>query len=99
PAVELKEAVALLVGIQHFQGAAAGIDLVVVGEIREPFEDAEQILVPGAAPNLHVAGTVLRAERPEPRQLIATLRRGLHSESAQRAYQMKRLALTRLPRI
>jgi len=33
--------------IEHFQGSAAGIDLVVNGEIGEVFEDAEQFLVPG----------------------------------------------------
>jgi hypothetical protein len=38
--------------IEHFQGSAAGIDLVVMGEIGEAFEDAEQLLVPGAAPDL-----------------------------------------------
>ena len=61
---------ALHVGIEHFQGPTAGIDLVVVGEIREPFEDAEQILVPRAAPDLHIAGAALRAERLEPRELV-----------------------------
>jgi hypothetical protein len=32
-------------GIEHFQGAAAGIELIVMGEIGEAFEDAEQLLV------------------------------------------------------
>src|ERR1700674_4339733 len=70
-----KGAVALHVRIEHFQGPTAGIDLVVVGEIGEPFEDAEQVLVPGAAQDLHIAGAALRAERPEPRDLVATLAR------------------------
>jgi hypothetical protein len=56
-------------GIEHFQGAAAGVDLVIVRQIGEPFEDAEQLLVPGASPDLYVAGAALRTERPEPRQL------------------------------
>src|SRR5262249_26818630 len=60
---------------------------------------AEQILVPGAAQDLHIAGAALRAERPEPRQLVAALRRPARSEGAQRANQMLRLALAGLPRI
>jgi hypothetical protein len=40
-AIELKDTVALRVGIEHFQGSAAGIDLVVMGKIGEPFEDAD----------------------------------------------------------
>ena len=65
-AVEFKDAPALHVGIEHFQGPTAGVDLVVMGEIGEPFEDAEQVLVPEAAQDLHIAGAALRAERPEP---------------------------------
>jgi len=34
------------VWIEHFQGAAAGIDLIVMREIGEAFENAEQLLVP-----------------------------------------------------
>src|SRR4051794_6996003 len=45
---------ALHSGIEHFQGSAAGIDLVVMSEFGEPFEDAEQLLVPGASPDLHI---------------------------------------------
>src|SRR5882672_9201318 len=75
PSSELIGAPALHVGIEHFQGPAAGVDLVVMGKIGEPFEDAEQVLVPGAAPDLHIAGAALRAERPEPRDLVATLAR------------------------
>jgi hypothetical protein len=70
-----KGAVALHVRIEHFQGPAAGVDLVVMGEIGEPFEDAEQVLVPGAAQDLHITGAALRAERPEPGELVATLYR------------------------
>ena len=70
-----KGAVALHVRIEHFQGPAAGVDLVVMGEIGEPFEDAEQVLVPEAAQDLHITGAALRAERPEPGELVATLYR------------------------
>src|SRR5215467_6950476 len=48
--------------IEHFQGAAAGVDLVVMGKIGETLKDAEQLLVPGAAPGLDVAGATLRTE-------------------------------------
>src|SRR4051794_22543121 len=68
---EFVEAPALHRGIEHLQGAAAGIDLIVMGEIRKTLEDAEQLLVPGCAPDLHVAGAALRAERPEPRELVS----------------------------
>ena len=54
PSSELKGAVALHVRIEHFQGPTAGVDLVVMGEIREPFEDAKQVLVPEAALDLHI---------------------------------------------
>src|SRR5215472_7048593 len=57
--------------VKHFEGAAAGVDLVVMSEIGEAFEDAEQLLVPGSTPDLEVAGAALRAERPEPCQFIA----------------------------
>src|SRR4029077_10391380 len=73
PASSLVAAPALHVRIKHFQGSAAGIDLVVMSEIGEAFEDAEQVLVPRASPDLHIAGTALRTERPEPRALVATL--------------------------
>jgi hypothetical protein len=36
--------------VEHFQGSAAGVDLVVMGEIGEAFENAEQLLVPSAPP-------------------------------------------------
>jgi hypothetical protein len=41
---------ALHVGIEHFQGPTAGVDLVVMGKIGKAFEDAEQILVPESFP-------------------------------------------------
>ena len=49
-AVELVDAVALHVRIEHFQGPTAGVDLVVMGKIGKAFEDAEQILVPESFP-------------------------------------------------
>jgi hypothetical protein len=33
---------ALHLRVEHFQGSAAGVDLVVMGEIGEAFENAEQ---------------------------------------------------------
>lgn len=48
-ASELIGGVAFHLRIEHFQGPAAGVDLVVMGEIGELFEDAEQLLVPGRA--------------------------------------------------
>src|SRR6516162_4530508 len=86
-------------GIEHFQGSAAGIDLVVMGEIGEAFEDTEQLLVPGTPSDLDVAGAALRAERPEPRQLIAGLRSRAHGKAAERTHQVMSLALAGLPRI
>jgi hypothetical protein len=71
PASSLVAAPALHVRIKHFQGSAAGIDLVVMSEIGKAFEDAEQVLVPAAMPDLDVAGATLRTERPKPRQLVA----------------------------
>jgi hypothetical protein len=62
-------------GIEHFQGSAAGIDLVVIGEIEKPFENAEQPLVPEAGPDFHIAGPALRTDRPKTRNLVAALRR------------------------
>jgi hypothetical protein len=52
------------------QGSAGYIDLVVMGEIGEPLEDAEQVLVPEAAQVLQIAGAALRTE---PGELVATL--------------------------
>ena len=51
---------------EHFQGSAAGVDLVAMGKIGEPFEDAGEVLVPAASQDLHVAGEALPTERPEP---------------------------------
>src|SRR5262249_50690949 len=70
-----------------------------LGEIGEAVEDAEQLLVPGPSPDLHVAGTALRTERPEPRQLVAGLRSRVHGKAAERAHQVLRLALAGLPRV
>src|SRR5262249_31153194 len=53
----------------------------------------------GAAQDLHITGAALRAERSEPRQLVAALRRRLNGKAAERAHQMLRLALPGLPRI
>src|ERR1700730_11218156 len=96
-AVELKDAVALHVGIEHFQGPAAGVDVVVMGEIGEPFEDAEQVFVPRATQDLHIAGAALRAERPEPGELVATLCGRRYGEGTERAHQVECLALPGLP--
>src|SRR5262249_2132396 len=79
--------------------SATGVDLVVVGELGEAFEDAEQVCLPRAVQDLHIGGAALRAERPEPRKLVATLGRRLHGEAAERAHQMLRLALAGLSRI
>src|SRR5437870_1042407 len=98
-AVELIEAPAVHVRIEHLQGSATGVDLIVMGEFGEAFEDAEQVVVPRAAQDLHIAGAALRAERPEPRQLVAALRRRLYGKAGERAHQMLRLALAGLPRI
>src|SRR2546421_9367874 len=49
--------------------------------------------------DLDIAGTALRAEWPEARQLVATLRGRRHGEAVERAHQMQRLALAGLPRI
>src|SRR5215468_5100644 len=68
-------------------------------KIGEAFENAEQLLVPGPASDLHIAGATLRAEWPEARQLVAALGCRPHREAAQRPHQMLRLALAGLPRI
>jgi hypothetical protein len=70
---ELIKSPALHWGIEHFQGSAAGVDLVVMREIGEAFKDAEQLFVPLPSPDLHIAGAALRTEQPEPRQLVAGL--------------------------
>src|SRR5215469_4099168 len=70
-----------------------------MGELGEAFENPEQLLVPRAAPDLHIAGTALRAERPKARQLVATLRGRRRGEAVERAHEMLHLALAGLPRI
>ena len=65
----------------------------------KPFENAKQLLVPGPALDFHVAGAALRAERPEPRELVAALRGRGDGEATQRAHQVQRLALAGLSRI
>src|ERR1700739_323898 len=99
PAHPFEMTPALHLRVEHFQGSTAGVDLVVMGEIGEAFEHAEQLLVPRAASDLHIAGAALRAERPEARQLVATLRGRPYGKGAERAHQMQRLALAGLPRI
>ena len=85
--------------IQHFEGAATGIDLVIVRKIREPFEHPEQVVVPGATQDLHIAGAALRAKRSEPCQLVTALRGRPNVEATECAHQVKRLGLAGLPRI
>jgi hypothetical protein len=67
-----------------------------MSEIEEALEDAEQLLVPGPSLDLHVAGTALRTERPEPCQLVAALPSRVHAEAAKRAYEVKSVVLTGL---
>jgi hypothetical protein len=81
PTTQFKAAPALHVRIKHFQGAAAGIDLVVMSEIGEAFEDAEQVLVPAATLDLDVAGAALRTEGPKPCQLVAAFGRRCYGAS------------------
>ena len=68
--------------IENFQGSAAGIHLVVMGEIGEAFEDAEQFHAPGPAQDLHIARPARRAEWPQPRKVVATLRGWRNGEAA-----------------
>src|ERR1700751_1880095 len=93
PAGEFIDAPTIHVRVEHFEGSAAGVDLIVMREIGEAFENAEQLLVPCRAPDLHIAGATLRAEWSEPRQLVAALGCRPHREAAQRPHQMLRLAL------
>jgi hypothetical protein len=55
-----------------------------MNKIGEAFEDAEQLLIPGPAQDLHIARPALRAERPETRQLVAILPGRQHGEAAER---------------
>src|SRR6266446_5124801 len=98
-AIEFIDAPAVHVGIEHLQGSATGVDLIVMGELGEAFEDAEQILVPRAAPDPHIAGAALRTERPEPRELVAALCRRGYGRATHCAHQVECLALAGLPRI
>ena len=78
---------------------SAGVDFVIVREIGEAFENAEQLLVPRPAPQLHIADAALRAERPKARQLVTTLQGQCCGKAIERAHEMLRLALAGLPRI
>ena len=99
PAHEFVGGIALHWRTEHFQRATAGVDLVVMGEIGEALEDAEQLLIPAPLPDFYIAGAALRAERPKPRQLVAGLRSRVHGEAAERTHQGLRSALAGLPRI
>src|SRR5262245_58925945 len=70
---EFIEAPTLHFRIEHSQGATAAVNLVVMGEIGEASEDAEQLVIPRAAHDLDIGGAALRAERAEPGQLVAAL--------------------------
>jgi hypothetical protein len=52
--------------IEHFKSATTGVGLVVMGKIREPFEHAKQVLVPGTAQDLDIAGAALMTTSPSP---------------------------------
>ena len=78
PAHQFVKTPTLHLRVEHFQGSAAGIDLVVMGKFGEAFEDAQQLFVPRSPPDLHIAGAALRTKRPEPRELVATLRAARH---------------------
>ena len=52
-----------------------------------------------ASPDLQISGAALRTKRPEARELVATLGSRHHGEAAERAHEVKRLALAGLPRI
>ena len=97
PAEEFVGAPTIHVRVEHFQGAAAGVDLIVMRKIGEAFENAEQLLVPWTPPDLYIAGAALRAEGPESRQLVAAFGCRPHREAAQPPHQMLRLALAGLP--
>jgi hypothetical protein len=95
----LEEAPACHLGVEHLQGAAAGVDLVVMGQIGEAFEHAEQVLVPRASPDLHVVSAALRTEWSEAGELVAAFWRRRHGEAAERTHQVESLTLAGLPRI
>jgi hypothetical protein len=54
PAIEFKDAPALHLWIEHFQGLRCRRRPHRHVEIGEAFEDAEQVLVPGTSPDLHI---------------------------------------------
>src|SRR6516164_3983551 len=91
--------IALHLWIEQFEGATTGVGLVVMGKIREPFEHAKKVLVPGTAQDLHIAGAALRTERTKPCELVATLGGRRYRVAAERAHEVKCLALTGLSRI
>ena len=45
-AAELIETPTVHLRVEHFQGSAAGVDLIVMRKIGEAFENAKQLLVP-----------------------------------------------------
>ena len=95
PAVPFKEAPIRHAGIEHLQGAAAGVDLVVMGQFGEAFEVRNDPRS-GTAQDLHIAGAALRLNGPN-RVGNHHLRRPARGEGAQRSNQMLRLALAGLP--
>ena len=99
PTVVLKDAPPFHRGIEHLQCSAAGVCLVVVAQIGEPFKDTEQILVPAASADLDVASVTLRTKRPKPRDLVSAFGSWRHSEASEDAHQVKRLALAGLTRV
>jgi len=90
---------ALHLRIEHFKSATTGVGLVVMGKIREPFEHAKKVLVPGTTQDLHIAGAALRTERTKSCELVATLGGRCYGKATERAHQVKCLALTSLSRI
>src|SRR5205807_6504411 len=97
--IEFIEAPALHLTIEHFQVSAAGIHLVVMGQIGEAFEDAEQFLVPGPRRIFTLPARHGELSGPEPPKVFATLRGWRNGEAAEGAHQMKCLALAGLPRV
>ena len=94
-----KGAVALHVRIEHFQNSTAGVDLVVMARSGKPSSTRNRSSFQRPRRIFTLPARHCELERPEPRQLVATLHRGLHRKSAQRAHQVKLLALAGLPRI
>ena len=54
-----------------------------IGSLEAFRDDALELLVPRAAPDLYIAGAALRAEGPESRQLVAALSRNANESAAQ----------------